>query len=474
MVINKLVLFGGTGDLAGRYVFPALAALQGAGKLPEGFQIVAAGREDLGDDAFRQAGAGKMKLHAAGIDTGARETILEASRYRPADLQQSADVAELLRAGEGADEPVVIYLAVPPAMFRPAIAAIAAAGPPPGSRVVFEKPFGESLEDAQELNSLLRSELGEAGAESVYRVDHVLGMPTIPNILALRTSNRMLEAAWDGEHIEQIDILWEETLALEGRAAFYDKVGALKDVLQNHVLQVLSLVAMEPPTSVDGADLHERKVEILRSLRPPTTENVASRTRRARYSAGGLATGEDVPGYAEEDDVDARRGTETFAEIALEVDDERWSGTRFLLRAGKAMSARRKGVRIRFRPPAESAFGPSSEHPVNELWIGIDGPNDVALQLGGAAAGPPARSAPISMRAAAPSSELPAYSRVLLDILSGGSALSVGGDEAEEAWRVVAPVIEAWRQGLVPLEEYPAGSDGPPASRPLIGGVSGG
>jgi glucose-6-phosphate 1-dehydrogenase len=162
---------------------------------------------------------------------------------------------------------------------------------------------------------------------------------------------------------------------------------------------------------------------------------VASRTRRARYSAGRLATtGEDVLGYAEEDGVDVRRATETFVEIALDVDDERWSGIRFLLRAGKAMSARRKGVRIRFRPPAGPAFGPSSEHPINELWLGIDGPNDVALQLGGAAAGPPVRSVPISMRAAAPPSELPAYSRVLLDILSGGSGLSVGALEAEEAW----------------------------------------
>jgi glucose-6-phosphate 1-dehydrogenase len=292
----------------------------------------------------------------------------------------------------------------------------------------------------------------------------VLGMPTITNLVALRTG--VLGALWDGEHIEQIDILWEETLALEGRAAFYDKVGALKDVIQNHMLQILSLVAMEPPTSVDGSELYERKVEVLRSLRPRTPEDAASRTRRARYSAGRLgdsggATGEDVPGYAEEDGVDPPRGTETFAEIVLELDDARWSGTRFLLRAGKAMAARRKGVRIRFRPRARSPFGPSYEQPVNDLWVGIDGPNDIKLQLGGAAAGPPTQPVKISMSAAAPHSELPAYGRVLLDILSGGRELSVGGDEAEEAWRVVTPVIEAWNEGLVPLEEYPAGSDGP-------------
>jgi glucose-6-phosphate 1-dehydrogenase len=465
-VIGKLVLFGATGDLAGRFVFPALAALQAAGKLPEGFQIVAVGREDLGDDAFRQITAGKMKLHAAGIDPGQRGTVVESSLYRIADLHRTRDVVELLKTGAGNDEPLAIYLAVPPAMFRPAITAIAAAGLPSGSRVVFEKPFGESLEDAVELNALLRNELGETGARSVYRVDHVLGMSTIPNLIALRAGNRMLEAVWDGEHIEQIDILWEETLALEGRAAFYDKLGALKDVIQNHMLQILSLVAMEPPTSVDASELHDRKIEVLRSLRPRTPHDVASRTRHARYSAGRLgdsggATGEEVPAYAEEDGVDPHRGTETFAEIVLELEDDRWSGTRFLLRAGKAMAARRKGVRIRFRPPAQSPLGPSHEHPVNDLWIGIDGPNDIRLQLGGAAAGPPIRSVQISMRAASPPSELPAYGRVLLDILSGGSALSVGRDEAEEAWRVVTPVIEAWREGLVPLEEYPAGSDGP-------------
>jgi glucose-6-phosphate 1-dehydrogenase len=466
MVIGKLVLFGATGDLAGRFVFPALAALQAAGKLPEGFQIVAAGREDLGDDALRQRTAATLQVHATEIDPGARRSILESSRYRIADLQRTSDVVELLKAGAGIDEPTAIYLAVPPALFRPAITAIAAAGPLPGSRIVFEKPFGESLGEAVELNALLRNELGAAGAQSVYRVDHVLGMPTIPNLIAMRTDNRMLEAIWDGEHIEQIDILWEETLALESRAAFYDKVGALKDIIQSHVLQILSLVAMEPPASVDGSELHDRKVELLRSLRPPTRENVASRTRRARYGAGcladsGGATGEDVPGYADEDGVDPRRGTETFAEIVLELDDERWSGTRFLLRAGKAMAARRKGVRFRFRPPARSSFDPSSAPPVNDLWIGVDGPNDITLNLGGLAAGPPTRPVPISMSAAAPPSELPAYGRVLLDILSGGSALSVGGDEAEEAWRVVTPVIEAWDEGLVPLEEYPAGSDGP-------------
>lgn len=459
------MVFGATGDLAGRFLFPALAALRGIGKLPDGFQIVAAGREELDDDEFRGLTDEKMKLHAAGISPGARGTTLESSRYQVADLQSTSDVVELLRSEAGTDDPVAIYLAVPPAMFRPAIIAIATAGPPPGSRLVFEKPFGESLEEAVALNALLRTELGEAGARSVYRVDHLLGMPTIPNLIALRTGNRLLEGVWDGVNIEQIDVLWEETLALEGRAAFYDKVGALKDVMQNHMLQVLSLVAMEPPPP-DGSELHNRKVEVLRSVRPPTFENAVARTRRARYRAGRLAgsggaTGDEVPGYAEEDGVDPSRDTETFAEVTLELEDERWLGTRFVLRAGKAMAARRKGIRIRFRPPARSPFGSMNKHPVNDLWIGIDGPNDIRLQLGGAVAGPPIRSVQIPLTAEAPSSELPAYGRVLFDILTGGSGLSVGPNEAEEAWRVVTPVIDAWNKGLVPLEEYPAGSDGP-------------
>jgi glucose-6-phosphate 1-dehydrogenase len=284
----------------------------------------------------------------------------------------------------------------------------------------------------------------------VFRVDHVLGMATVQNLLAMRLANPILEAVWDSHHVEQVEILWEETLALEGRAGYYDRAGALKDVVQNHMLQVLSLVAMEPPSGLQAPDLHDRKLEALRSIRPLTAADLGERTRRARYSAGRLATGESVPAYAEEDGVEPDHETETFAELVLDLDSARWAGTRFLLRAGKALSRRRKLAIVRFRSAGDRA---------GELRIGVDGPDDVSLQLTG---GAPEAPVPLTLSAQPPGSELPAYARVLLDVLNEASTLSIGGDEAEEAWRVVTPVREGWANGAVPLEEYPAGSAGPP------------
>jgi glucose-6-phosphate 1-dehydrogenase len=288
---------------------------------------------------------------------------------------------------------------------------------------------------------------GDAGEQAIFRVDHVLGMATAQNLLALR-QNRVLAPVWSGTHVEQVEVLWEETLALEGRAGYYDGAGALKDVLQNHMLQVLCLAAMEPPANGDERELRDRKVDVLRSVRPLTS-------RRARYGAGRLsdtggASGASVPAYADEDGVDPARGTESFVELTVELATERWQGTTFVLRAGKALRRRRKGIVIRFRS--------SDARAANELWIGIDGPSDVVLRLTAGAFGRPAH---VELRGEPPAEDLRAYARVLLDVLTGGSTLSVRGDEAEWAWRVVTPVLEAWRTNRVPLEEYPAGSDGP-------------
>ena len=338
--------------------------------------------------------------------------------------------------------------------------ALGSAGLAKGSRVVLEKPFGEDRASAIALNRLLAEALGPAGEQAVFRVDHVLGMATVQNLLGMRLANSLLEAVWDSDHVEHVEILWEEALALEGRAGYYDRAGALKDVLQNHMLQLVSLIAMEPPPALEAQALHERKLEVLRSIRMLAPADVAQRTRRARYTAGQLATGDHVPGYAEEDGVEPERETETFAELALELDSERWAGTRFLLRAGKALSRRRKMAIVRFRPERDPRLaGLPLEPDANELWIGVDGPDDVSLHLTG---GAPQSPVPLALSATPPGSELPAYARVLLDILHGWSTLSIRGDEAEQAWRIVTPVLDGWADGAVPLEEYPAGSAGPP------------
>jgi glucose-6-phosphate 1-dehydrogenase len=446
-MIERLVLFGATGDLAGRYLLPALAALHAARRLPAAFEVIGGARENLDEEGFRRKAGERLKEQAAEVPAAAREQVVRSLRYRPADVTDSASVTALVEPGRG---PVAVYLALPPALFPAAVTALGSVRLATGSRVALEKPFGEDLGSAIELNRLLAEALGPAGEQAVFRVDHVLGMATVQNLLGMRLGNSILEAVWDSNHVDQVEILWDETLALEGRAGYYDGAGALKDVVQNHMLQVLSMIAMELSPGLEAHGLQDRKLAALRSIRPLTAADVTERTRRARYSAGRLASGKSVPAYAEEEGVDPKRKTETFAELVLELDSARWAGTRFLLRAGKALSRRRKMAIVRFRPAGDRA---------NELRIGIDGQDDVSLQVTG---GAPESPVPLRLSATVPGLDLPAYSRVLLDVLNGGNTLSVGDDEALEAWRVVTPVLDGWANGAVPLEEYPAGSAGPP------------
>jgi glucose-6-phosphate 1-dehydrogenase len=448
-VIRRLVLFGATGDLAGRYLLPALAALHAAGSLPGGFEVIGAARQDQDDEAFCRQAAERLDEHASEVPAAARDALVRSLRYRAVDLEDPASVASALDPAAG---PVAAYLALPPGVFGTAVKTIGAVGLPPGSRIALEKPFGEDLDSAVALNELMARVLGDAVERVVFRVDHVLGLATVQNLLAMRSANAVVEAVWSSAHVEQVEILWEETLALEGRAGYYDKAGALKDVIQNHVIQALCLIAMAPPATLD--ELPDRKVEVLRSVRPLRPED----TRRARYTAGRIGT-RPVPSYVDEDGVDAARCTETFAELELELDTPRWHGTRFVLRAGKALERRRKEAVIRFRAVPNVRLGDGAPA-ANELCIGLDGPEDIALRLTGAKAGVPQQLAPLTLSAEPPKSELPAYGFVLLDLLEGGSALSVRGDEAEEAWRVLTPVLDAWADGRVPLEEYPAGSAG--------------
>jgi glucose-6-phosphate 1-dehydrogenase len=457
-VIARLLLIGAGGDLAGRYLFPALAALCAVQRLPDGFQVVGADRDDLGEDGFRRRAEQALDEHARDVPEGARASLLRSLRYSRVDVGEPASVAGAVEvAGEGGADRLAIYLALPPSLFEPALDALASADLPRESRIAIEKPFGEDLESAVSLNAKAAS--CGVPESAIFRVDHVLGMATVQNILPLRLANGLLASAWSGEHIESITVHWEETLALEGRAGYFDRAGILKDVVQNHALQALSLLAMEPPAGVHDGERADRSVELLRSIRKPAPAEAARTTRRARYAAGTIGD-RSIPAYVDEPGVDRAHETETFVEMRLAADTPRWHGTEFVLRAGKALRRTRKGAVIAFRRPASTAFGGSVEAPGNRLWIGLDGPEDLELRLTGASLEPP-DSFDVSLSAPPPPSGLPAYGRVLENLLEERRTLSVRGDEAEEAWRVVTPVLEAWDQGLVPLEEYAAGSDGP-------------
>ncbi|MFJ7907172.1 glucose-6-phosphate dehydrogenase [Kitasatospora sp. NPDC096204] len=452
-MIDRLAILGATGDLSARFLLPALAALRAAGHVGDSLRVTGASREDWDTGQYRAWAEERLDRHGGDLPADARKAVLDALGYRRADVTDPADVAAVV-AGQG---PVAVYLALPPALFPAVVTALHAAGLPAGSRIVLEKPFGEDLAGAQELNRLLADLVPE---QAVFRVDHFLAMTTVQNVLGSRLANRVLEPIWNSTHISHVDIVWDETLALEGRAGYYDHVGALKDMVQNHLLQLLCLVAMEPPITLGERDLRDRKVDVLRSVRPLTEHDVVHRTRRARYLPGRIGE-RDVPAYVAEEGVDPERRTETFAEVELELDSWRWAGTTFRLRSGKALGEDRKEVAVHFRPVPHLPFGHSGEARPNVLRFELE-PEGLALELTGIGAHAHGL-APILLTAGMEPPNLPAYGRLLLDVLNGDPALSIRGDEAEEAWRVLEPVLTGWERGLVPLDEYPAGSQGPPA-----------
>ena len=451
-MIDQLLVLGASGDLAGRYLLPALAHLQEAGRLPERLAIVGVACDDWDTAAFRRHLAGRLECHAATVAPGAREALVAMASYQRADAGDAAALAGALDQAKG---PVVAYLALPPAAFAPAIQALAAVGLPEGSRVVVEKPFGRSLAESQALNQLLARCFGE---EATFRADHFLGLQTVQNLLGLRFANRVFEPVWNANHVERVEVVWDETVALEGRAGYYDHAGALRDVVQNHLLQLVCLTAMEAPVLLDPDQLHDRKVELLRAVKPPPPGQLAARTVRARYTAGRV-DGVDVPAYVDESGVDPASGTETFTEVILEVDNHRWHGVPFRLRTGKALARRRAEILIHFRPASHPTF-PEAGAPANLLRFGLD-PNRLTLRVNLNGAGDPFRLEQTALDRILAPQDLPAYGRLLLAVMDGDLTLSIRGDEAEECWRITEPILAAWAEGAVPLQAYPAGSAGP-------------
>lgn len=439
--------------LTGRYLLRALAELSGAGLLPDDLAVVGVAREAWDDDDFRGHASGRLADHAAGLPAVVRDRLVSRLRYQQGDAGDAEALRGLLADAGG---PVLVYLALPPSVFPAAIDGLAAAGLPDGSRIVVEKPFGTDLPSARHLNELLHQHFPEA---SVFRVDHFLGKQTVQNVLGLRFANRLFEPVWCAEHVESVEITWEETVALEGRAGYYDQTGALRDMVQNHLLQLLTFVAMERPTGLDERQLRDAKVALLRAVGDLDEGSVTARSARGRYTAGAV-DGRTVPDYTAEAGVDPSRDTETFAEVTLTIDNDRWRGVPFTLRTGKAMGHVRREVRVRFRPVDRLPFGPGNDPTSNVLTLSMD-PDRLALDVAINGAGDPFCLDPARIDVELAPQELSAYARLLLDAIEGDPSLATRGDEAEESWRIVAPILEAWRTGAVPMAAYPAGSAGP-------------
>ncbi len=450
----RLVVLGATGDLTGRYLLPALVELDASGCLPPDLTLVGVGREPWDAARYRQHAAERLDRHAPECPRSLRESLVGRLSYVAGDVGDPATLATAVGADVGRS---LVYLALPPALFAPAIEGLAAIGLSDRSRIVIEKPFGTDLASARALNRLLARHFPE---DVVFRMDHFLGKQTVQNILGVRFANRLFEPAWNREHVADVGIVWDETVAVEGRSAYYDRSGALRDMVQNHLLQLLCLVGIERPTALDAKALRDRKVELLRAVRSPTPAQVAANTVRARYRAGRIGD-RDVPDYIDEPGVDPRRETETLAEVTLFVDNDRWRGVPFRLRTGKALGADRREIAIRFRAVPDPLFGQVGEPPVNRLVLAMD-PDRMTLELALNGAGDPFCLEDAALGLTLAPQELSAYARLLLDAIEGDPVLSIRGDEAEECWRIVEPILAEWKgRGTSPLLGYPAGSGGP-------------
>lgn len=448
-MIAQVIILGASGDLTGRYLLPALATLHRAGLLPAGVRILGVARDDWTPEDFRKRM--EARLGSAGGDAG--RALLERLDYRRADV---AAADQLSRALAGCREPALVYLALPPFLFRPVLETLGRLDLPRATRIVVEKPFGEDLESARGLNRLLHESFRE---RNVYRIDHFLHQQTVQNILGLRFANRIFEPIWNFQHIARVRIVWDETLTLEGRAGYYDRTGALKDMVQNHLLQLLALIAMEPPRSLDERDLRDRKADALRAVTALRPEEVAGRSRRAWYRAGRIGD-RAVPDYAQEPGVDPGRRTETFAEVLLTLDNWRWAGVPFCLRTGKSLGADRQEICVEFRAVPHLAFGQAQEPTANVLRLTLN-PDAISLAVNLNGPGDPFRLDTAMLNVTLGPQDLPPYARALLSIMEGNPVLSIRDDEAEESWRILDPVLKAWQAPEFPFLEYAAGSEGP-------------
>ncbi len=437
---TRMILFGGTGDLAARSIYPALAALAEIGRLPDPFHVLATGSREQTAEEFAERVRMSLEEFADDSSAEVKTRIVDLVTYGQADITEADQIVALVEAlpGEG---PLVAYLALPPSAFGDTIRGLHAAGLPEGSRLVIEKPFGEDLASAKELNVLVHERFPE---RTVFRVDHFLAKQTVHNVLGLRFANRLFEPLWSNQHIDSVAITFDETLALEGRAQYYDGTGALVDMLQNHLLQLLCLVAMDPPSDLEGDDFRDRKVSLLRAVRAVPEKSV-----RARYK-----------GFTDEEGVDPDLETETFAEITLSIESWRWAGVPFVLRSGKALGKDVREIVVTFKPVPHLAFEQSGDPAPNVLRLEL-GPDRLSIGLAMNNDGELFDLTSVELDADLAPSELPAYANVLIHAFDGNPTFSIRDDEAEEAWRVVEPIVTAWKDGTVPLLEYPVGSSGP-------------
>jgi glucose-6-phosphate 1-dehydrogenase len=471
---DLLVLFGGAGDLARRMLLPSLYFLDVDGFLDEEFRIVACARSEHSREEFIQIVCDDLKARPEGLDKTAWARFSARLDYVAADATSVAGLEAVKPHLENAKRPI-FYLALSPSLYSKACKALADAGlASPESRIVLEKPIGRDLESSRKINAVVGAVFDES---QIFRIDHYLGKETVQNLIALRFANTLFEPLWNNLTIDHVQITVAETEGVGDRWPYYDEYGALRDMLQNHMLQLLCLVAMEPPSDMEPDSVRNEKVKVLRSLRPITRADVQKDTVRGQYTAG-VVSGAAAPAYQEE------RGqpsaTETFVALRADIDNWRWAGVPFFLRTGKRMPERRTQIVIQFKPVPHSIFGESAADDLtpNRLVMDLQPDEDIELLLmnkmpGLRTEGVRLQPLPLSLSLLS-TFEGPgarrriAYERLLLDVIAGNSTLFVRRDEVEAAWRWIDGVADAWRQAGMAPKPYPAGSWGPAGAFALI------
>jgi glucose-6-phosphate 1-dehydrogenase len=472
-----LVVFGASGDLTSRKLLPALERLSRRRLIPPAFAVVGVARTPMDDEGFRDLMVASVPDAGPGWDEIVKHSRWVTGEYSdPATFQtlttELADIDDEL----GTSGNRTFYLATVPAVFQEVANALGSVGlnrpsRPDGSvRLVIEKPFGRDLDSARALDAALHQVFEE---QQIYRIDHYLGKETVQNVLALRFANAIFEPLWSRSYVDHVQITVAESLGVEKRGGFYERAGALRDIVQNHVLQVLSLTLMEPPGTVDAQGIRDEKVKALKAVVIPSLDDVLTDAVRAQYDSG-WSEGQAVPGYRQEDGVDPQSQTETFVAMKLAVDNWRWAGVPIYVRTGKRLPKRTTEVALQFQSVPHLPFGKAESrelHP-NALVLRIQPDEGVSLRFGAKVPGQAfqVRDVLMDMSYGAAFLEEPpdAYERLLLDAMVGDPTLFIRSDEVDRAWQIVDPILTTWQERAAPLAGYAAGSWGPRQADQLI------
>jgi glucose-6-phosphate 1-dehydrogenase len=472
-----LVIFGASGDLTSRKILPALANLAERGRLSDRFTVIGVARTEWTDEEFRQAALKDVP------DPGERwRSLVQRFRYVAGEYAATETFDRLKGLLAEADHRYgtagnrVYYLATIPSAFAMVAEALAKEGcsvPGDGgefARLVVEKPYGRDLASALELDRAVHTAFDE---DQIFRIDHYMGKETVQNVLALRFANAVFEPIWNRRYVEQVQITVAESLGVEHRGGFYETAGALRDIVQNHVMQVLSLTLMEPPGTINAQGIRDEKIKALRSVVIPSLDDLKTNVVRAQYDSG-WSEGVAVPAYRQEPDVDANSQTETYVAMKLEVDNWRWAGVPFYIRTGKRLPKRVTEVALQFKAVPHLAFGRAESRDLrpNALVLRIQPDEGVALRFGAKVPGQSftVRDVLMDMSYGSAFMEDPpdAYERLLLDAMVGDPTLFIRSDEVDQAWQIVDPILSAWQARAIPLAGYAAGTWGPRPADQLI------